>query len=38
MSLFHVRPLVGAAYPVFAGLTQERITGMKTKCTMWVWS
>ena len=25
MSLFHSRPLVGAAYPVFAGLTQERI-------------
>ena len=25
MSLFHGRPLVGAAYPVFAGLTQESI-------------
>ena len=24
MSLFHGRPLVGTAYPVFAGLTQKR--------------
>lgn len=30
MSLFHGRPLVGTAYPVFAGLTQEnkRIVNM----------
>ncbi len=32
MSLFHGRPLVGAAYPVFAGLTQERIKRIVNMC------
>lgn len=35
MSLFHGRPLVGAAYPVFAGLTQERIKELLI-CVLWI--